>query len=435
MCLRGPGREKPPVQIHVSLTNLGHRYSANTCTILELAMKTAHAPRLSRWKPRTCRMLLLLGLPTSLLADPPPDATLEAAFTAFARCAATEAQARLSERLAFFANANLRSEEEVKKLPEHQARNEQEQVLALQRAVLPGGARVHLHGTALDGCLGTLIGCLRDGTFRCAVDVDGSCVAEGRTSVRVSLANLRPLADCGRTESTSHCGRWMTREVELPLNDEVVGRTMALAVQAHRELGSSAPDYGGTQFPDLPYSALAMVIVELCAAACVALDSGDAAGAALAIERGIELEEQSRSPQLEASEIPLAVRSALSTLVALKAKTVRGDADGALEAARRAHRLNVTASVSLRKLELALRPLSLRSARAHTGISEAEVLRLQQWWLDELLPLDERTPAASRRADPLIDQEALEAETQHVEVDATAATRRRQNAHEHDEMR
>eukprot|EP00966_Prymnesium_polylepis_P033669 782433-Prymnesium_polylepis.1 len=69
----------------------------------------------------------------------------------------------------------MQHEDDVRKLPEHVARNEQEAVLALQQTLLPPGAAVRLVALTqrkeLNGCAGTVIACLRDGTFRCAAEV------------------------------------------------------------------------------------------------------------------------------------------------------------------------------------------------------------------------------------------------------------------------
>ena len=55
------------------------------------------------------------------------------------------------------------------------------------------------------------------------------------------------------------------------------------------------------------------------------------------------------------------------------------------EAARLALRLNTTARLSLRKLQVALEASQMLEPRATNAIKKKEVERLQGWWKEELL--------------------------------------------------
>ena len=275
--------------------------------------------------------VLLLPLLSATAQDDP---TLEASFRAFARCASDEsARTRLDERLSFFASSGLRSEEEVKKLPDHVRKNEQEQVLALQDTLVPAGVRVslaHLTRADLNGCEGTVIVCLRDGSFRCAVELT-SCPTSTAplSSVRVLVQSLRPAADCGyavralSTDELDECERAadLREEVPVPLTEEAIGRVMAQSVQMYNdvvsrgELPTDAADLGSSAYPDLPYAALVIVMVRLRATACAALRSDDMSGAARAIQFARELEEHARPSASEVFEIPRGVRAGLAALV------------------------------------------------------------------------------------------------------------------------
>ena len=104
--------------------------------------------------------------------------SLEAAFKAFAECASDSTKTKLEERLEFFRAAGLRSEDEVRQLPRHQALNEREQVLALQDSVLPPGTQVMLRGLTSRTELNdrdTIISQLCDGSFRCAAELGAGC--------------------------------------------------------------------------------------------------------------------------------------------------------------------------------------------------------------------------------------------------------------------
>lgn len=165
--------------------------------------------------------------------------TLLDAFRAFAECEGESARHLLSQRLSFFEQAT--TEAEVRALPQHVARNEQEQVLRLQRAVLRPGVLVRLVGLPgsqpeLQGCeSGRLLGCLQDGSFTCIVELwcGDAWRAEGRPlGARVSARHLRPTADCGVAEGHSCVpteaaeGGQPTpgEEVSLPVGADAVGQ-------------------------------------------------------------------------------------------------------------------------------------------------------------------------------------------------------------------
>jgi hypothetical protein len=335
--------------------------------------------------------------------------TLEAAFRAFAQCASASERDRLEKRLAFFSSAGLRSEAEVKKLPKHTVKNEQEQLLAVQAKLLPLGVRVRLNGIArpaeeLNGCSGTLIGCLRDGSFLCAVEIDeceSANADELPVSVRVRVEKLRPAADCGIVTRTaaSECAA-LTLELEeeapLPLTTDAIGRLLVHAVHAYDEAVAQGRAHaelvslGQTAYEDLSFGALLNVLVYLREAGCIALRGGDVRGATLAIDRALELEQHARPSSTETLELPLPVRSGFAALLALSSvlKAAKGDAAGARDDTYSAQRVNVSMSVSPRKLTTAVHPARIDGYRGTTD-AETELVRLQRWWYDELLPLDD----------------------------------------------
>lgn len=130
-----------------------------------------------------------------VLAAQGQERSLREAFAAFAACASEDVQSRLAKSTDFLSG---KSEDELRQLPSHIAHNEQESVLALQQALLPPGAAVSVLGGAglgdeISGCEGIVISCLRDGSFRCVVEL--RCDEEAR-AVRVHTSSLRPVANC-----------------------------------------------------------------------------------------------------------------------------------------------------------------------------------------------------------------------------------------------
>ena len=114
-------------------------------------------------------ILLALACYMPLAVSDEPAPSLYAAFSAFANCADDEARKLLEQRISSFA---AKTEAEVRALPEHTARNEQEKVLALQQTLVPAGIAVRFDGLEheeINGCTGIVISCLRDGSFLCAV--------------------------------------------------------------------------------------------------------------------------------------------------------------------------------------------------------------------------------------------------------------------------
>ena len=153
------------------------------------------------------RWALASSLLISCSSTPEAEPTLLEAFSEFASCEGAEAAALLAARRDFF--HAYPTETAVRALPQHVARNEQEQLLRLQRAVLRPGALVTFANgldaaSALRGCDRTgritLLACTQDGTFDCAVEV--GCNARGVGTFRVGARWLRPGEACGLA-----CGR------------------------------------------------------------------------------------------------------------------------------------------------------------------------------------------------------------------------------------
>ena len=359
-------------------------------------------------------MLALSAL--SLLAT----ASLEQALSAFADCEASAAREKIASRLAFFKASGLHSEEAVRALPEHVARNYQETVLGLQDQLLPEGARVRIDGlieSSMHGCEGTLITCLRDGTFVCAVEItqcaDAASQPDGLpVSARVRVVDLRPATGCNVAAVPAPCaegvdgGTRSSASAPTPLTDAVIGQMMADTVATHRQLSASgslppaAAALGSTAFPDLSYAALLMVCTQLHWASCHAHAHADLDGARAAVDKCLELEAQSRPSGLSPWEVPHALRVALAQLHALSSALFasEGAASDAREAALVALRLNVTATVCPRKLRRALsRAPQLRMPTGYAGLAAPEVRRLRQWWNEELAPLDKQATARGQQ--------------------------------------
>lgn len=108
--------------------------------------------------------------------------------------------------------------------------------------------------------------------------------------------------------------------------------------------------------------------------------------------QALELERASR-PAFAADEheVLAGVRFLMARLLAVRslAKTARREDAAARADALAAQRLNVTASISNRKLEQATSRAQRgrRGAHAVTGLTAEESARLQRWFADELLPL------------------------------------------------
>ena len=133
--------------------------------------------------------------------------------------------------------------------------------------------------------------------------------------------------------------------------------------------------------------------------ACAALAAGDVGGAEQAVEQALELERASRpASAADEHEVLAGVRFLMARLLAVRslAKTARREDAAARADALAAQRLNVTASISNRKLEQATSRAQRgrRGPHAVTGLTAEESARLQRWFADELLPL---TQADGRR--------------------------------------
>ena len=372
--------------------------------------------------PGPCwRMSATRSVWVALVCLPIASASLAEAFSAFAECEGVAAREKLEKRLTFFAEVGAQSEQEVRALPEHQARNEQEAVLALQQRLLRPGAAVRLHAldgarAVLSGCNGTLLGCIRDGSFRCAVEVTecaGEWAHDGNGDmVRARVTNLRPGADCTlrREHASSRCRAAMALATDGPeefndgepsksgaLDGAAVGQLMADALHAYErlngrgELGTAARELGPTSFPDLPYAALVLVAAKLHLAACYALLNDDVDGAALAVDHALDLEESARAPATDMYELDGAVRAQLAELFFARSavRAARGDEEGEREAMLIAQRLNASATLSHAKLELAHQPAQLAAPHALAGVLKKKSVRsLQRWFAEELWPLD-----------------------------------------------
>ena len=383
-----------------------------------------------------------------LLARAEDRQSLEAVFTAFATCTGdVDIIDRLQGRVAFF--AKMSSEDEVKKLPEHVVRNEQEQIMALQEKLFPPGARCRL---ANQGTNGTIAACLRDGSFLCAVELRrrGS---QHPMLVRAQLTDLRPRADCVQSATASpsdadvhakmavqSCDTSRELAVEgmqLPLSEEAIGQLMTDSVMEYHRLKASRAmepyesDLGQSAFEDMPYAAMLIVLRRVHAASCVAWGGGDQDGAALAVDQALELERQARHEHKEVYELHRAIREGLSHLhyVLAAIKAARFDRAGADAAAATAQRLSsVHSSVSARKLQLALSATQQQRPRSQPGLEVDEVLRLQQWWHHELTPLEvgQEEEAAStppqKTSAPRGSARGRSKAPHHVKVDAHAGS-------------
>jgi hypothetical protein len=230
-----------------------------------------------------------------VLAAQGQERSLREAFAAFAACASEDVQSRLAKSTDFLSG---KSEDELRQLPSHIAHNEQESVLALQQALLPPGAAVSVLGGAglgdeISGCEGIVISCLRDGSFRCVVEL--RCDEEAR-AVRVHTSSLRPVANCAFRWPSSCIGTPKGAAPTEPLTKEAVGKTIALGFQQHEQLAADSQrpraELGPTAFPDLSYSALIFVLLRLHLLGCAALQRGDSTGARLALEQALDLEIQ-----------------------------------------------------------------------------------------------------------------------------------------------
>ena len=351
--------------------------------------------------------LLCVACYTPLAASNEPVPSLYAAFSAFANCADDEVRQLLETRIGAFA---AKTEAEVRALPEHTARNEQEKVLALQRTLLPAGTAVRFDGLEheeINGCPGVVIYCLRDGSFLCAVETRcGLQSHEAPLACRVHVVNLRPAAGCA-VAVPSGCGldqnnAYPVSEEDAPLPDsldkETIGRLIVDSVMRSRRSERPLPAYlasafkGDTSFPDLPYSALAAVLARMQQVACAALAAGDVGGAEQAVEQALDLERTSRpASAADEHEVLAGVRFLMARLLAVRslAKTARHEDAAARADALAAQRLNVTATISNRKLEQATSRAQRGRQGPHavTGLMAEESARLQRWFADELLPL------------------------------------------------
>jgi hypothetical protein len=346
--------------------------------------------------------------------------SLEAAFRAFAECEdSRQTRDSLEERLAFFARSGMVSEDDVRRMAEHEVRNEREKVLSLQSRLLRPGTSVRLHNLAnhpeLNGCEGTLLSCVRDGSFVCIVEMRCGPTWEMNREpfgARVLLENLLPAPGCDIHDAASVCTDSASEAPELfndgeigaeALSEAAIGQMMVDEFKTHErlakrgELPAWAEELGPTNFPDLPYSALVLVLVRLVHASCEALRKGDAAGVVMAVEKALELEESARQTATEREEVHLAIRQRLASLLAVRsaAKALeqdrhadRGapDQHSARDDALLALRLNVTSSIALGNIDLALTKSQLRAPYALAGLTREKIVLLQQWF-SQLPPL------------------------------------------------
>ena len=201
-------------------------------------------------------LLALACCPLALSDEPAP--SLYAAFSAFANCADDEARKLLESRISSFA---AKTEAEVRALPEHTARNEQEKVLALQQTLVPAGIAIRFDGLEheeINGCTGIVISCLRDGSFLCAVETRcGLQSDEAPLACRVHVVNLRPAAGCA-VAVPSGCERdqdhaYVVSEEDAPLPDsldkESIGRLIVDSVMRSRHSERSLPAHLASAFP------------------------------------------------------------------------------------------------------------------------------------------------------------------------------------------
>ena len=195
-----------------------------------------------------------------LLASVAISRSLREAFSEFADCAGGDARARLARSTDFL---NGKSEEDVRSLPAHIAKNEQEAVLALQQALLPPGATVRIVGVGnfLDECDVVILSCLRDGSFHCAAHARCESISQ---DVSVHVSQLRPPLGCAFPWPPSCVGTPNEAAPVQPLTKAAVGRTIALGFQQHTVASAAkGVELGPTAFPDLSYSALAFVLIQL----------------------------------------------------------------------------------------------------------------------------------------------------------------------------
>ena len=378
-------------------------------------------------------------------------ATLEGTLRSFAECESDAVQKKLRKRLDFFAELGVRSEEEVKALPDHQARNEQEQVLSLFQALLRPGVRVQLHDLAApmlahrNGCEGTLVACPRGPNFRCAVELSDECDS---ARVRAHVENLQPAGRCAVRTDVDVCGVATIGAEEFndgeptkaSLDAAAIGQLMTDTLMSYRrlanagELPAGSAALGETAISDLPYAALLLVVDRLREAGCDALRFGDAAGAELAVRHAVELEESARvekksggKPHLEEQDV--AVRLKLSEMYALQAdaRAARADAHGARDAALVSQRLNISSSIETSKLDHALKRAQLEKPHASkiAKLTKKQVKWLQRWF-DKLEPLDTGPAKDARPAEEanLDDAGAAEAAYRRIVGDGSGERRR-----------
>ena len=203
-------------------------------------------------------ILLALACYMPLAVSDEPAPSLYAAFSAFANCADDEARKLLEQRISSFA---AKTEAEVRALPEHTARNEQEKVLALQQTLVPAGIAVRFDGLEhkeINGCTGVVISCLRDGSFLCAVETRcGLQSHEAPLACRVHVVNLRPAAGCavavpsGCELDQDHAYAVSEEDAPLPdsLDKESIGRLIVDSVMRSRHSERPLPAHLASAFP------------------------------------------------------------------------------------------------------------------------------------------------------------------------------------------
>jgi len=283
--------------------------------------------------------------------------------------------------------------------------------MALQDKLFPAGASVRLLTQADDmqtphaqRSNGTIIACLRDGSFECAVELASVDAAEP-TLLRVRLSSLRAPFECrdgdrgmpyedantyaaAATRSCDGSLEFASPTLALPLDEAAVGQMMTDGVMEYHQLMAAkaldplVSELGDTAFDDMPYAALLLVFKRLHAACCTALRGGDHASAVLVVEQALELERQARHEHMEIYELPLFVRDTLAQYhhILAAVNAARSDVDGAREAATAARRLSMRESVSVRKLQMALSPMQQQRPKAQPGLTVDEILQLQRWW-------------------------------------------------------
>ena len=323
------------------------------------------------------------------------------AFQAFSECATQHDKEQLRMKISRIKTANGDVDDALVR----------ELSLALQLAYLPKGAAVQISGLtdrpSLNGCGATIISCLRDGSYRCAVEIqDCGTFDMAPQGARIHAANLRPAKDCAvAAPPTKKVSCWEHDGMRNPgpLTEAAVSLAIAddLQLAERRARSGKAHSLGDTAYPDMPYTSLHFVLVRMHQRICSALAIGDVDGAEIGLEKVFALEEESRPLSTELYEVVAPVRFAYASLKWTQAAMRRDamDAVGARKYALAARALNVTPGVSCRKLHQSTSQAQRVRPRDALGLRKYESEWLQSWF-DALLPLDveEHGPQKARYA-------------------------------------